>query len=117
MQVAGRKLFVCFSPNDTQYLYQMESEVETSQSPVDPLAPDHSQFPEYKKATPFVFILHPGEVILIPKGWWHYAVALETSITAQRNWYHAASNGKDFVKFVVKQVEKAKHQAKQRSNR
>jgi len=45
------------------------------------------------------------------------AVALETSITAQRNWYHAASNGKDFVKFVVKQVEKAKHQAKQRSNR
>jgi len=75
------------------------------------------QFPEYKKATPFVFILHPGEVILIPKGWWHYAVALETSITAQRNWYHAASNGKDFVKFVVKQVEKAKHQAKQRSNR
>jgi hypothetical protein len=42
-QVKGRKLFVCFAPSDTKHLYQMETEVETSQSPIDPLQPDVTQ--------------------------------------------------------------------------
>ena len=41
--MTGRKLFICFSPEDTEHLYQMESEVETSQSPIDVLAPDHEK--------------------------------------------------------------------------
>ena len=42
-QVKGRKLFVCFAPSDTKHLHQMETEVETSQSPIDPLEPDLTQ--------------------------------------------------------------------------
>lgn len=30
------------------------------------------QFPDYAKARPYVFVLHPGEIVLVPKGWWHY---------------------------------------------
>jgi len=41
--VKGRKLFVCFAPSDTKHLHQMETEVETSQSPIDPLEPDLTQ--------------------------------------------------------------------------
>ena len=42
-QVMGRKMFVCFSPKDTQYLYKMESEVETAQSPIDVLHVDRER--------------------------------------------------------------------------
>ena len=106
----GRKLFVCFAPSDTPHLYQLATEVETSQSPVDPLEPDLQRFPDYAKAQPYVFVLHPGEVVLVPKGWWHYAVSLDESITSMRNWYHAPSNASSLVQFVMKQINKTKEE-------
>jgi chloride channel 7 len=39
-----------------------------------------------------VFVLRPGEVVLIPRGWWHYAVALDPSVTAMKNFYDAQTN-------------------------
>ncbi|KAK3287579.1 hypothetical protein CYMTET_4928 [Cymbomonas tetramitiformis] len=105
-QVAGRKLFICFSPDDSQYLYKMETETETAQSPIDPLRPDFTKYPLYKLATPYAFILQPGEMVLVPKGWWHYAAALDMSITAMRNFYHAPSNAQDLVKYVMTLLKK-----------
>jgi hypothetical protein len=31
-----------------------------------------SQYPLYRNAKPHVFVLHPGEMVLVPRGWWHY---------------------------------------------
>lgn len=45
-------------------------------------------------------ILNPGEAVVIPQNWWHYAVALETSITVMKNFYHADTN----ISSLVRQV-------------
>jgi chloride channel 7 len=43
-----------------------------------------------------------GQALLIPAGWWHYAVALDRSITVQRNFYHVRSNAAGLVRMVAK---------------
>jgi chloride channel 7 len=101
-QIQGRKLFILYPPSDTQYLYPLESEIETVQSPIDPLNPDTDKFPNLENARPVAFILQPGEAVVIPQGWWHYAVALDRSITVQRNFYHAGSNAEGLVQMVMK---------------
>jgi hypothetical protein len=100
-QIVGRKLFVLFPP-DCGGLYKLDSEKETEQSPLDPLHPDLTRYPEYANARPLSCIVYPGQALLVPKGWWHYAVALDRSITVQRNFYHASSNAAGLVKMVLK---------------
>ena len=51
-----------------------------------------------------VALLAPGEAILVPRGWWHYAVALTPSTTAQANFYEASSNAAALVSFVLAKV-------------
>ena len=36
------------------------------------------------------------------QGWWHYAVALDASITVMQNFYHAPSNAAGLVELVQK---------------
>ena len=84
--VRGRKLFVCFPPTDSKYLYST-LQGEECHSPIDPLAPDHSTYPLYAKASPHTVILEEGETIMVPDGWWHYAVSLSPSVTVMRNFW------------------------------
>ena len=42
------------------------------------------------------------------RGWWHYAVALSPSLTAQSNFYHAASNTDGLVQLVMQKLKGAK---------
>jgi len=37
----------------------------------------------------------------INRGWWHYAAALEPSLTAQCNFYSSPSNASALVKLIV----------------
>lgn len=101
-QVTGRKLFIMIPPSETKYLHPLASEIETKQSPIDPLKPDVGRWPEWRQCRPLVCILRPGEAVMIPKGWWHYAVALDRSITVQRNFYNATTNAEGLVQMVLK---------------
>lgn len=38
----------------------------------------------------------------VRQGWWHYAVALDASITVMQNFYHAPSNAAGLVELVLK---------------
>ncbi len=38
------------------------------------------------------------------QGWWHYAVALDASITVMQNFYHAPTNAKGMVQLVLKSI-------------
>jgi chloride channel 7 len=51
-----------------------------------------------------VFVLEPGEVVLVPRGWWHYAAALDPSVTVMRNFYHAGTNADALVKTILAKV-------------
>lgn len=107
-QVRGRKLFVCFSPEDTPHLHAFEGdEGKPSGSFIDPLAEDvYERWPDYRKATPYIAILEEGETLFAPQGWWHYTVALSTSITVMRN-FHSWANAHEFTSREDTQVSEA----------
>jgi len=109
-QLTGTKLFVLFSPNDTAALAPIAGETETVQSDVDPLACacDMSAWPT--GATPFIAVVKPGEAVIIPRGWWHYAASMGTSATAQCNFYNEW-NAAALTATVVRQIKgyKGKH--------
>lgn len=106
-QVQGRKLFILFPASDTPFLYNILGETETEQSSIDPLAPDVGTHPLYQQATPLAFILSPGEAVLIPQGWWHYAAALDSCITVMGNFYNAETNAAGMVQMVMKSLGRA----------
>ena len=61
------------------------SDKGSAQTWFDPLAPDFAAFPRARGATPYVAVCGPGDTILVPSDWFHYAVALTPSITLMRN--------------------------------
>ena len=106
-QASGRKLFVCFPPSDAAHLDVINGEKETRQSTIDPLAPQDAQPRGYlTNASPTVFVLEPGEVVLVPCGWWHYAAALDPSVTVMRNFFTASppSNHVDLVGTIIQRA-------------
>lgn len=98
-QVRGRKLHVCFSPEDGQHLHPFEGdEGLLNGSWLDPLDPDVLQkWPDYAKATPYIAVVEEGETIFAPQGWWHYSVALDTSVTVMRNFF-SKNNKHEYIK-------------------
>lgn len=103
-QAHGRKLFVCYPPSDTPYLGRLDGEPETAQAAVDPLEEEMATLrrtPEYSSARPHAFVLHPGEVVLVPRGWWHYAVSLDQSVTVMKNFYHKGTNLESMIRMLV----------------
>ncbi|CAE7567655.1 FPR1 [Symbiodinium sp. CCMP2456] len=64
---------------------------------LDPLDPDvFEKWPDARRATPYTAVVERGETIVAPKGWWHYAVSLDTSVTIMRNFY-STSNQWDLI--------------------
>jgi hypothetical protein len=53
---------------------------------VNPETPDFHKFPLFEKATLLEGILGPGDVIYIPRNYWHYVRALERSISISFWW-------------------------------
>ena len=79
-QIYGDKEFVLFNPNDTPFLYPSADD-PLSTSIDDIYDPDLSQFPLYANANMIRFMLHPGETLYNPGGWWHTTNMPTTSIT------------------------------------
>ena len=107
---------------------------------MDPLAPPGHPAAPPSAATPHVALLRAGEGIIIPRcvrmlaalaalcccmrawvlmraalrahgsGWWHYAVAVTPSLTAQANFYSAAgaSNTAGLVTLVMTKLQAAR---------
>ena len=44
------------------------------------------------------------------QGWWHYAVALDRSLTVMRNFYSAGDNAASMVQLVLKVASEARSQ-------
>lgn len=101
-QVKGQKLFILFPPSDASCLAVLPNEPKTQQSRVDPLSPTPLQdFPELAKSSPRYCVLSPGDALLVPQGWWHYAVGLEPCITVMRNFYHKETNLRGMADLVM----------------
>lgn len=94
-QVQGRKHFVLFAPSDGPKLRLHAWEAADGDGlrrALDPARPpDRNLYPHVYDAVPFVTILEPGEILLVPRGWWHYARCLDVCVTIMRNFANAAN--------------------------
>lgn len=76
LQISGRKLFLLIPPPRHELLHSYGS----AESPVNPFVPDLERFPRFAAADPVEATLAPGEVLLVPKYWWHCVYAAEASV-------------------------------------
>lgn len=76
-QVSGRKRFRLIPSFQTHHVY---SHLEVW-SQVDAERPDLTRFPAYREADVLEVIVEPGDMLLIPAGWWHWVHALEVSVS------------------------------------
>ncbi|XP_066295391.1 HSPB1-associated protein 1-like isoform X2 [Branchiostoma lanceolatum] len=96
LQVYGRKKWVLFPPEDSPSLYPTRLPYEESSvfSQVNVAYPNVQQFPKVVGSHPHVVVLEPGDVLFVPKHWWHYVESLTTSISVN-SWIEMASDGED----------------------
>ena len=78
-QVAGRKEIFLASPNQSRYLYVYPDYIQKSR--IDPEHIDTARFPQASEATFYHAIVEPGDVVFIPKLWWHHLHSQESSVS------------------------------------
>jgi hypothetical protein len=76
LQISGRKLFLLLPPPSHEALHTYGS----AESPLNPFVPDLARFPRFAHATPVEATLEPGQILLIPKYWWHCVYAVEPAV-------------------------------------
>jgi histone arginine demethylase JMJD6 len=68
-QIIGDKEFFLYPPDQTPYMYPKPE--NRRDSAVDIHDPDYTKFPLFKNARALRVVVHPGESIFMPSGWWH----------------------------------------------
>ena len=85
MQIYGVKEYLAFAPDQTRFLYPRAGAEENKSAIPDIENPDPARFPLCRAAQGMRFLLHPGETLFIPSGWWHTARILTASISVSIN--------------------------------
>lgn len=90
--LSGRKQFTVYAPDQTPYLYAqgMLSQIKDIENP------DLERFPLFAKARPITFVQEPGELVLLPTGWWHTTRLLTTCVAVAQNFANG-SNWRDVI--------------------
>ncbi|XP_034429782.1 HSPB1-associated protein 1 homolog isoform X2 [Hippoglossus hippoglossus] len=88
LQVQGRKRWHLFPPEDTSKLYPTRIPFEESSvfSQVDVLQPDLGRFPNFQRARAHVVTLQPGQVLYVPRHWWHYVESVDPVTVSVNSW-------------------------------
>lgn len=90
-------LFVIYRPNPHIFHH---SRINTKYSYDSPPRPNPFKYPLFYFTCPAVFELHPGEVLYIPYGWWHWVFSKGENI-AINQWFKTKKSDKPF-KFINK---------------
>uniref|UniRef100_F6PTI9 HSPB1-associated protein 1 n=2 Tax=Monodelphis domestica TaxID=13616 RepID=F6PTI9_MONDO len=87
-QVQGRKRWHLFPPKDTVFLYPTRIPYEESSvfSKVNVINPDLKQFPQFVKAERHMVTLYPGQVLFVPRHWWHYVESIDPITVSINSW-------------------------------
>nr|XP_009480256.1 PREDICTED: HSPB1-associated protein 1 [Pelecanus crispus] len=88
LQVQGRKRWHLFPPGDASFLYPTRIPYEESSifSKVNVANPDLKRFPKFRNATAHVVTLSPGQVLLVPRHWWHYVESIDPITVSINSW-------------------------------
>ncbi|XP_074157497.1 HSPB1-associated protein 1 isoform X2 [Sminthopsis crassicaudata] len=87
-QVQGRKRWHLFPPEDTAFLYPTRIPYEESSvfSKVNVVNPDLKHFPQFLKAQRHMVTLYPGQVLFVPRHWWHYVESIDPITVSINSW-------------------------------
>ncbi|XP_012588605.1 PREDICTED: HSPB1-associated protein 1 isoform X2 [Condylura cristata] len=87
-QVQGRKRWHLFPPEDTPLLYPTRIPYEESSvfSKVNVANPDLKRFPQFRKARRHTVTLYPGQVLFVPRHWWHYVESIDPVTVSVNSW-------------------------------
>lgn len=78
--ISGRKHWVFFSPDQSEWIYRGK---------VDAFSPDFHQYPLLAKARPLYAEQNPGEIVFVPSGWWHQVRNEGITIAVTENYVNA----------------------------
>ena len=79
IQVYGEKVAILAPPQERRHLYPFADNIAKSR--IDPEAPDLKKYPRVSRVTFSVGTLQPGDLLYIPRGWWHFLRAPDQSIS------------------------------------
>ncbi|XP_005344951.1 HSPB1-associated protein 1 isoform X1 [Microtus ochrogaster] len=87
-QVQGRKRWHLFPPEDTPSLYPTRIPYEESSvfSKINVVNPDFKRFPRFQKARRHTVTLSPGQVLFVPRHWWHYVESIDPITVSINSW-------------------------------
>jgi hypothetical protein len=83
-QIRGSKRIFLAPPHHDEFLYTREANPLLFGSPFDPEAPDFDAFPLARQAAIVELVVHPGDLLYVPAGWYHQVRALTFSLSANR---------------------------------
>ncbi|XP_066488498.1 HSPB1-associated protein 1 isoform X2 [Tiliqua scincoides] len=88
LQVQGRKRWHLYQPEDFSFLYPTRIPYEESSvfSRVNVINPNLKSFPQFKKAQAHVVTLLPGQVLFVPRHWWHYVESIDPITVSINSW-------------------------------
>ncbi|XP_024142132.1 HSPB1-associated protein 1 homolog [Oryzias melastigma] len=88
LQVQGRKRWHLFPPEDTPNLYPTRIPYEESSvfSSVNVQSPDLKKFPAFQAAQAHIVTLQPGQVLYVPRHWWHYVESVDPVTVSVNTW-------------------------------
>lgn len=81
-QLIGEKQWTIYPPHDYTNLYYLKEKgsLEWSRVLNSREKPDTVKYPLYKNTHPIQFIMYPGDVLYLPRGWTHFVVNLAPSL-------------------------------------
>lgn len=86
-QFVGRKRVVLFSPAQELHMYRHAPWSRLPQvSRVDAEQPDLVRHPRFAHARPLRCVIAPGELLYIPRFWWHQVRSIDVSISVNYWW-------------------------------
>ncbi len=79
-QLYGDKEFTLYAPGQEHLLY-VNPDMPWQSSIRDHHAPDYERYPLFREAKCQKVVLHAGETLFLPCGWWHTARSLDVTIS------------------------------------
>lgn len=98
-QIVGKKRVFLVPFKQTHLVHPFIDNIVNSQ--VDPEHYDFKKFPKFVKADIYSTVVGPGDVLFIPRGWWHYLRSEDPSISIN-HWFGAPVSSLTYLALLIR---------------